>query len=505
VDALNAKLAGLKDVYVAASDSVATTMAKQTVDAKIARDLGVSVLVKGTIQGGEDTVSVALTMVDISRGRLLQQEFSDSRQNILAVEDQIFTEIANKLLIQQTNDEKARTTTAPTRDFSAYEAYLKGRNLLRNRPDREKLKHALDFFEEATRRDPSFALAYAGQADADLLMWDLTQDVQWTTAARSAAEQAARLNSNLPEAHLSLGSVYTATGKSELGVGELLMALKLEPNSDEGRRRLGKAYERADNRPQAIDAYNEAIRINPYYWQNYNDLGSTYIRFGQSAKALEVLNQATRIQKDNPSAWDGLGVAYYNQGRWTDAIPAFLKALDLQEDPQYYSNLGVQYFFLGRYSESVAKFSKAVEMRPKSALFQSNLADAYRWSNQPDKAAERYREAIALAFKALEVNPKNDRALGILAICYAKTNDNLSARQRIEEARQLKPKDDDLMYKEATVHTIADRIPEALASLHNALQHGHSLDEAKADPELKPLRDRPEFLKFEQEISKTTK
>jgi len=182
-----------------------------------------------------------------------------------------------------------------------------------------------------------------------------------------------------------------------------------------------------------------------------------------------------------------------------------VKAIDLQPDPQYYSNLGVASFFLGRYSESVTEFAKAVQMRPKSALFQSNLADAYRWSSQQDKAAERYRDAIALAFAALEVNPKNDRALGILAICYAKTNDDTNAKHRIEEARQLRPNDDDLMYKEATIHAIAGRVPEALASLRNALRHGHSLDEAKADPELQGLRSKPEFLKIEQEAGRTGK
>ncbi len=504
VDALNAKLAGLKDVYVAGSDAVAAAMARQS-DARIARELGVSVLVKGTIQGNEGTVSVALTMVDVGKGTLLQQEFSDSRRNILTLEDRVFTQIANALLIRQTNEEKARTTMSPTSDVTAYQAYLKGRNLIRNRPDREKLKQALDFFEDATRRDPGFALAYAGQADAQLLMWDLTQDAHWTARALAAADQAARLNANLPEAHLSLGSIYTAVGKSEQAIGELSLALQLEPNSDEARRRLGKAYERADKKAEAVAAYSEAIRINPYFWQNYNDLGSAYIRFGQNAKALEILEQATRIQKDNPSAWNGLGVAYYNQGKWNLALPAFDKAIALQPDPQYYSNLGVADFFIGRYSDAAAQFTKAVAMRPKSALFHWNLGDAYRWSKQPDKAAEHYREAIALAFKALEVNPKNDRALGILAICYAKTNDDANARRRIEEARQLKPNDEDLMYKEATIHAVAGRVPEALASLDNALRHGHSLDEAKADPELQAVRERPEFSKIEQEAGRAGK
>ena len=499
VDALNAKLAGLSDVYVASSDAVSVTAARHTADAKIARDLGVTVLIKGSMLGGNGAVTIALTMTDVKKGRLLQREFSDTPQNILILEDQIFTQIANALVVRQTNDEKARTTMRPTSDVEAYEDYLKGRNLIRNRPDREKLQRAFDFFEEATRRDPRFALAYAGQADADLLMWDFTQDAHWTNQAKAAAEQAERLNPDLPEPHLSLGSVYTATGKPELAIGELGLALKLEPNSDEARRRLGKAYERADDKQQAIAAYKEAIRINPYFWQNYNDLGSAYVRFGQNAKAIEILEQATRIQKDNPSAWNGLGVAYYNQSKWSLALPAFEKANALQPDAQYYSNLGVAYFFLGRYADSVSQFAKAVEMRPTSALFQSNLADAYRWSNQPDKAAEHYTQAIQLAFKALEVNPRNDRALGILAICYAKTNDPVNAERRIEEARQLKPNDDDLMYKEATIHAIAGRIPAALASLRDSLQHGHSLDEAKADPELKALRDTPEFPKTEQE------
>jgi tetratricopeptide (TPR) repeat protein len=498
VDAITARLGGLKQVYVASGAAVNAAVSKaelQNDPAKIARALGVKLVLQGSIQGAGDQIAIAMALDDPSQKKsLLNREFRGNRRDLLVLEDQIFNEVLKALVVQQSNEERARTAMRPTADSDAYDLYLKGRNLLRGRQDVKNIGRALDLFDQAIKRDFSFALAYAGTADASIMMWDQTKDSRWTEKAVSAAMQAESLNSNLVEAHLALGTAYTVTGNTAAAISEIKLARDLAPNSDDALRRLGKAYEQAGRLEEAIAAYTQAKELNPYLWRNLNELGAAYVRMGKNDRALEVFREAARRQPDNPSAFSNMGVVYYRQGRWSDCIPAFQKAKDLQpSNPLYYSNLGVATFFAGRYQEAAGIFAHTVAMSPKNAVFRVNLADAYRWSNEPGKASEAYDAAITVAFDNLSVNPKNAEATGILAISYAKKGDDKDAMSFLTRARQIDRDSDDLMYKEATIHTLAGRIPEALASLAEAVRHGHSIEEARSDPELRPLRDRQEF------------
>ncbi|MBZ5723418.1 MAG: protein kinase [Acidobacteriia bacterium] len=502
-DALSAKLAGLKNVYVASGNAVAGALSRQRDPRKIAHALGVTLLLRGTVQSSGDKVSIILTLDDVSGqgAALLHREFPGVRQDLLTLEDQMFTAVFKSLTIKPGGDELARAAMRPTEDIGAYDIYLKGRNLLRGKRGQKDLQDALDLFAQAHQRDPGFALAFAGEADASLLMFDTTKESLWVQKAVSAAERAERLNDSLPEVHFSLGSAYTATGKTAEGIAELEQALRLAPNSDEALRRLGEAYRKAGQQRKAIAAFQEAIRVNPYFWANHNFLGQACFLSGENARALEAYRQVTRLEPEIPTGWANTGAVYYRLGQWSACIPAFQRAIALDPRPRYYSQVGVTYFFLGRYAEASAMFETAVAKNPNDAAFRVDLADAYRWSGQRDKAAATYHQAIALASASLQVNPRNVEALGTLAICYAKNGDASRALVFIRQARQIDNKDNDLMYKEATVHALAKRTSEAAASLREALLNGYSLKEAESDPELKALRETKEFEKLQKELT----
>jgi len=501
VDALSAKLSGLREVYVAPGNAVNDAMSKKD-PRKIAHTLGVAVLVEGTLQSSGERISITLAMDDFGgNGRnLLHREFSGVRQDLLTLEDNIFTAVAGALAIQQSSEEKARTTMRPTQDFEAYDLYLQGRNLLRGKREAKDLEKALDLFDQARTRDPGFALAFAGSADASLMMYNLTKESFWSQRALGAAQQAERLNDSLPEAHFSLGSIYAASGKTSEAVVELQHALRLAPNSDQGLLRLGRAYELAGRKPEAIAAYTEATRVNPYSWANYNLLGAAYFRLGENDSAMAAFRHIAQLEPDVPTGWANIGAVYYRQGKWNECIAAFQKAIDLDPRPFYYSQLGVAYFFLGRFGDSVTMFETAVKKSPNDAVFRVNLADAYRWSNQRDKAAAAYDKAIELAYRNLEVNPRNTEALGILAISYAKKGDTNNALKFIRQARQIDPGDNVLMYQEGTVHALAGRTDEALKTLGDALRHGYSVEQVRGDPELADLRNRPEYGMLLKEV-----
>src|SRR5215467_9855373 len=120
----------------------------------------------------------------------------------------------------------------------------------------------MNFFSDALKKDPSFALAYTGLADANLMMYTEKKDRYWSERAVEAAKQAAQLNDKLPEVHAALGSAYSATGQTAQAIEEDKRALELAPNSDEAYRR-GNAYKANGQKEQGPAGTPESGRPQP--------------------------------------------------------------------------------------------------------------------------------------------------------------------------------------------------------------------------------------------------
>src|SRR5258708_2965287 len=432
VEALSAKLFQLHDMHTASAAEVQKTLPTSTspvpppplVLNELARDLGVNLGVSGTIQGSGDKLRIVANLDDVAGGRRVwTQEFSGVQQDLLTLEDQIYAGLVEALALRPTNEESARATPHPTENIEAYDLYLKGRSAMRGQQDVKNIQTAIGYYEQALKKDPNFALAYTGVADASLIRYHEKKDRFWAPKTLAAAPQAQRLNHNLPEVHFSLGNVYTASGKGAEAVSELKRALQLAPNSDDGYRGLGKAYLGLGQKDLALQAYQKAIELNPYYWVNYNYAGQAYFALGDYDKALAAFQRIIELEPDNTFGYLNVGAIYFQQGKYDQCIPFFQKALQIQPHYLTYSNLGTAFFYLKRYAESVPMFEKAVEMNQNDPMLMGHLADAYRWSNQLDKANATYDRAIALAFKQLQVNPRDANVLDELGLYYGKKGD----------------------------------------------------------------------------------
>jgi eukaryotic-like serine/threonine-protein kinase len=496
-EALSAKLFQLQEVHLAsaaAAEKFSNT--NESLD-KVARALGVNLILQGTVQGSSDKLRFTLALQNVSTGeRVWTQEFSGVPQDLLTLEDQAYSSLVGALELKPSNEEQARLTAHPTENVTAYDMYLQGRSLLHGKNGPEDAQTAVRFFNAALNNDKNFALAYTGMADASLIMYKETKDGMWAQKGLLAAQEAERLNPNLAEVHLSLGSVYSATGKSNEAVDELKRALALAPNSDEALRRLGDAYKASGRKQEALAAYQNAVSANPYYWYNHNNLGSAYLQFGDAAKALQEYQRVTEISPDNPTAYVNIGATYFRQGKWAEAIPSFQKALTLAPDADIYSNLGTAYFFLGRNEDSVKMFEQAVALSPKNETFAGNLADAYRASGRRPEASTTYDKAIALAYAQLQVNPRNAATMADLALYYAKKGDFPQAQQYIRQARAVDASDLQLIYDEGQIYAMSGKQPEALNALREAFKKGYPPEEAQKDPELATLRESQQFRKL---------
>ena len=306
-EALSARLFQLKDVHMASSTAAAKAGEKDPPE-KIARELGANLLVHGTVQGtnAQDNVqkiAVIVNLDDMSTGRRLWSgQVSGLTRDLLALEDQIGSKLDSAFDPKPSGFELGRPATHPTENMEAYDLYLKGRNTMRRQHGPKDIQTAIDFYDSALKKDPSFALAYTGLADASLNMYSQNKDSFWAQKALASAQQAQRLNDELPEVHFSLGTVYSETGKAGEAILELDRALQLAPNSDEADRRLGGAYLASGQKDKAIQAFEKAVEINPYYWQNYNGLGEAYFQIGANEKALKTWLASPNSSRTTQSA-----------------------------------------------------------------------------------------------------------------------------------------------------------------------------------------------------------
>ena len=190
-EALAAKLFQLKEVHLASSDAVEKVAAKDLPLSKLAHELGVNLVLQGSVQGNGDKLRVTLSLDDASTGkRLWSGEFPGAPGDVLTLEDQIYGTVATALALKPTDEEQARVGAHPTENVKAYDLYLQGRNTLRNGHSQDAYQQAVGLFEQAIEKDPNFALAYTGLADSSIRMYGETKDSVWAQKATLAAQQA---------------------------------------------------------------------------------------------------------------------------------------------------------------------------------------------------------------------------------------------------------------------------------------------------------------------------
>jgi eukaryotic-like serine/threonine-protein kinase len=492
-DALSAKLFQLKDLRLASD----TAVAKLKPDAplrKVARSLGVNLIVHGEVQGDANQMRVIVDLDDVPDGkRVWTQEFSGVPKDLLTIEDQISNQLVAALDVKPTNEEMARASERPTNDIDAYDLYLRGREAYRSADRQKGVPAAIDDYQKAIAKDPGFALAYTGIADASLANYLSTKDSFWAQKAIGAAQRAEQLKDSLPEVHFSLGSIYQATGRTSEAIAELQRGLQLAPNSAGAYIRLGDVYLSSGRTNLALDAYKKAIAVNPYNASYHWELGRAYFSLGQNENALAQFNNVTQLEPDSTDAWTNVATIYERMGRYQESIPAYQKSVELGPNWLTYANLGYVYTILKEYPQAIDTLQKAVQLGPNQEMAVGNLADAYRYSGQKEQASAAYDKAIALCFQALQVNPQDSEVLGDLASYYAKKGDSQRALQFIGRARAIDNKDVELIYIQAMVDNLAGKQDDALADIRKALENGYPVRDLTEDPEMASLKSNPRF------------
>lgn len=202
-------LATVPKLRVMAQSTVFRYKGREIDPQAIGRELNVRAVLTGKITHAGGSLRIGTELVDVATGsQLWGAQYNRKPDDIFVVQDEISNEISGKLRLQLTRAEKKRLTKHHTENAEAYRLYLKGRHYW-NKWTEEGFYKAIEYFQQAVEKDPSYALAYTGVADSYVLLgWNsYLPPKEAFPKGKAAAIIALGLDRDLAEGHTSLAAL----------------------------------------------------------------------------------------------------------------------------------------------------------------------------------------------------------------------------------------------------------------------------------------------------------
>jgi TolB-like protein/Tfp pilus assembly protein PilF len=341
---------------------------------QIAKQLGVANVLQGSVQKAADQVRVNVQLINATTDAHLWAESYDRKlTDIFTVESDIARTIADTLKARLTGAEEQAIARRPTEVPEAYEFYLKGRFFWDKRTAAD-LQMAIQYFNQAIAKDPKYALAYAGLADAYVLLpqYGVASATDSFPQAERAAKKALELDDTLAEAHTSFGRILFF---HDLDFG-------------------GSTRE-----------FERAIALNPNYATAHHWYGvGPLMSLGEFDRAIAELKRAQQLDPLSLIINTDLGAVFFTARRYDDAIAQLRKTIEM--DPRFYYahwNLGEALELKGHLREAFAEYKKAAELND-DPLVLGLMAQAYAKLGQRDEALKMLDQLQQLATRRYVAN-----------------------------------------------------------------------------------------------------
>jgi TolB-like protein/Tfp pilus assembly protein PilF len=338
------RLAKIADLKVISRNS--TAKYKSTPDnlRDIGRQLGVGNILEGSVQNSHDQLRVNVQLLDATNDAHLWAETFDRKSNdIFAVESEIAKAVADTLQAKLSGPEARAIAARPTENPEAYRLYLLGRFFWNKRtaPD---FRRAMGYFQQAIDKDPRYALAYAGMADAYVLLsgFSAASPKESLPQAKAAAQKALELDDNLGEAHAALGEATFAYDFDIPAANrEFRRAIELNPNYATAHQWYAESGLGSQKRfGEAIVEMHRALELDPLSVIINADVGSMFLNARRYDEAIEQLRRTVEMDPSFYYAHWNLGQALELTGRLDEAKVEYEKAIALSDDPLPLAFLG---------------------------------------------------------------------------------------------------------------------------------------------------------------------
>jgi TolB-like protein/tetratricopeptide (TPR) repeat protein/DNA-binding winged helix-turn-helix (wHTH) protein len=389
-DELTTDLAQFADLRVISRTSAMHYRDGNKTVPEIGKELGVDAIVEGSVERVGDRVRIRAQLIDCATDRhLWAQSYDRDMKDVLSMQTEAAREIAEQVRgsVGSPQLNLHATNPAPV-DPDAYEAYLKGRYFWNKRtPD--GLNKSVEYFEQAIRKDPSFAAAYAGLADAYSILGSdvLPADVA-NSKARAAANKAIELDSSIAEGHAALALVeFYYDWNWKQSEEEFRRAIELNPNYATAHQWYSYYLTAMLRFPEAVEQAEAAQQIDPLSLSINTSVATRYRHAGRLEDAVQLNRRTLEMDPSFVPAHFSLGAVYENQGASQQAIDEYKRVIELRPaDPSALSALAYIYARSGQKDEARKILSQLTEISKQHYVSSFEFATIYAGLGDSDSS-----------------------------------------------------------------------------------------------------------------------
>ncbi|MDX2044080.1 MAG: protein kinase [Acidobacteriota bacterium] len=389
-----------------------TQAQKEADPQKIGRDLKVYAVVVGKIAKTDSHLTVTVEMINVSDGRQLWgNRFEIGLDEARKVQSEIAGNVSENLQVKLSGEQQRQLSARYNTDAETYQAYLKGRYYLNERASNweENLKKAIEHFQKATESDPRFALAYAGLADAYVL---LEEDSANTLAA---ANRALKLNPQLvePKAAIAFARAQFDWQWQESEKG-FLEAIREKPRYATAHHWYAEFLATQGRFDESLKEIKLAAEIEPLSMPISVDWGLYLFFARQFDEAIAQFQKTLRFDPNNTNALTFMSAAYEAKGDYQQAVNAYLEFLRIRnrkpEEIETVKTTFGQQGVTAYWRLKLGRLQPLVESGDSSSMIRA----AYLHSSlgETDNAINLLEEAYKKRFYALwylKVDPRYDK------------------------------------------------------------------------------------------------
>jgi TolB-like protein/Tfp pilus assembly protein PilF/predicted Ser/Thr protein kinase len=321
-------LSQLPRLKVMSRDSVFMYKGKETDAHSIGEALDVGAVLKGRVTQRGNTLDISVELIDASDNtHIWGQQYSRPASDIFALQNDLAREITTNLRMRLSGDEERRMARRYTANSDAYQDYMRGRFWWSRRgPD--AAGRSIEFFQRAIEKDPNFALAYSGLADAYSNQGTSASSppMEVYPKAKEAAQKALQIDDSLAEAHTSLAWVMALYDWDWAGSErEFQRAIALNPNYATAHQWYGIVLWSTGRLEEALTQERRALELDPLSTIINRNVGDVFLYQRKYDQAIAQYRKTLEVDPTFGSAVNNMALAYAHKGMYAEAIDEFQK------------------------------------------------------------------------------------------------------------------------------------------------------------------------------------
>lgn len=328
------RLAGIRDLRVISRTSVMGFANTQLSIPEIAGKLNVDAVLEGSVMQDGNRIRVHAQLIHAATDEHFWSESYDRElRDVLAMDADVAQAVAHKVEVTITGEEHRRLVAVRPVAPEVYENYLKGQFALAKRNNKSDIEESIAYFQEAIRKDPTFAPGYLGLAKAHSILTTVFMGAvaeQERPQAIQSAQKALELDPELAEAHVLMASMAESLWHWTEAEGEYRRALELRPNDAATYSGLAWWLECQGRSVEALTARRHARELDPLATSGA-DLAWDLFYARRYDEAEQELHSVLAVRADDAYALWVLGFVLLANHRPHDAIPELEKGLSVSD------------------------------------------------------------------------------------------------------------------------------------------------------------------------------